>query len=283
MATLDGIVNLNKPSGISSAKALYRVRSFTLQRKSGHAGTLDPGATGVLVLCLGRATKLVESIMDQPKVYRTTARLDVTSESHDSDRPLVPVDVTRPPAREAIEAALASFEGSIQQVPPQISAVKVNGVPAYKRTRHQPPTVLRPRSVTVYWLHIHRYQWPELDFEICCGRGTYIRSIIRDLGKRLGTGGCLTSLVRSRVGPFKLEEAWSLQQLEDLTPSPTQSDPAKNPVINMSEPPYLISLNRARVLLDPSRMSIPIRPVGRVIDPTSLRLPVRRVDDTSGR
>lgn len=260
MATLDGIVNLNKPSGISSAKALYRVRSLTQQRKSGHAGTLDPGATGVLVLCLGRATKLVEAIMDQPKVYRTAARLDVTSESHDSDRPLIPFDVATPPARSMIEAALASFEGSIQQVPPQISAIKVNGVPAYKRTRHEPPTVLRPRSVTVYWLHIHRYQWPELDLEICCGRGMYVRSLIRDLGQRLGTGGCLTALVRSRVGPFELEHAWSFQQLEDIVPSPAQPDRARSPVVNASEPPYLISLDRARESLDPSALTIPSRP-----------------------
>ena len=120
---MDGIINLNKPVGITSAKALYRVRSLTRQRKSGHAGTLDPAASGVLVICLGKATKLVESIMDQPKVYRATARLDVTSESFDSDRPLIPVEVANVPTLETVQAACTSFEGTIEQVPPQISAI----------------------------------------------------------------------------------------------------------------------------------------------------------------
>ncbi len=139
----DGIINLSKPVGISSAKALYRVRSIIHQRKSGHAGTLDPGASGVLVLCLGKATKLVERIMDQPKVYRATARLDVTSESLDADSPLVPVEVALIPDVETIRAACARFVGTVDQVPPQISAVKVGGQPAYKRARRNEVVELR--------------------------------------------------------------------------------------------------------------------------------------------
>ena len=211
---MDGIITHNKPPGITSAKALYRVRSITGERKSGHAGTLDPAASGVLVLCLGRATKLVESIMDQPKVYRATARLDVTSESFDSDRPLTAVEVAVFPTIEAVRGVCASFEGVIEQIPPQISAVKVGGVPAYKRKATDGPMVLAARPVTVYWLHIHALDWPTIDFEMCCGRGTYVRSLIRDLGQRLGTGGCLTSLTRSLVGPFTVENSWSLASAE---------------------------------------------------------------------
>ena len=129
---MDGLINLNKPTGITSAKALYQVRSITKVRKSGHAGTLDPAATGVLVLCLGKATKLVESMMNQPKVYRATARLDVTSESFDSDRPLVPVEVKCVPTADDVRLACERFVGEIEQVPPKISAIKVGGVPAYK-------------------------------------------------------------------------------------------------------------------------------------------------------
>lgn len=241
---LDGIINFNKPTGITSAKALYKVRSITQQRKSGHAGTLDPGASGVLVLCLGRATKLVERIMDQPKVYCTTARLDVTSESYDADRELIPVTVSEPPTEAAIRHALARFEGTIQQLPPQISAIKIGGVPSYKLARKGRSAELTPRPVRVYWVHFHRYEYPEVEFEMCCGRGTYVRAIIRDLGDTLGTGGCLTSLVRTRIGPFSQDQAWTVDALASA------ASPAD----------YLIELDECKRLLDPDAIFIPERP-----------------------
>ncbi len=241
---MDGIIILNKPVGITSAKALYKVRSITRQRKSGHAGTLDPAASGVLVLCLGKATKLVEAVMDQPKVYRATARLDVTSKSLDSDAPLVPVGVADTPTIAAVREAIQSFEGRIEQVPPQISAIKVAGQPAYKRTARGQSVTLRPRPVRIYWLHLHGYSFPGIDFEVCCGRGTYVRSLIRDLGTALGTGGCLRSLVRTRVGPFAVVDAWTIETLEQ----------ASGPEA------YLIDLDRARDLLDRSPVEIPAPP-----------------------
>lgn len=214
---MDGLINFNKPVGITSAKALYRVRAITRQRKSGHAGTLDPAASGVLLLCLGKGTKLVERLMDQPKVYRTTARLDVTSESFDSDRPLIPVPVTAPPRREEVEGALARFVGIIAQVPPAISAIKVGGVPSYKLSAKDQAQPLKARPVKIDWIRLHVYDWPTIDFEMCCGRGTYVRSLIRDLGATLGTGGCLTSLARTRVGPFAVEDGWTFERLEKAT------------------------------------------------------------------
>lgn len=244
MSTLDGIINLRKPIGITSAKALYRVRSITDQRKSGHAGTLDPGASGVLVLCLGRATKLVESIMDQPKVYRATARLDVTSESLDADSPLVSVRCNAVPSLDQIADVLLPLEGDILQVPPRISALKIGGVPAYKRARKGQPFELAARPVRIYWLCLHAYEWPTLDFEVCCGRGTYIRSLIRDIGERLGTGGCLSSLVRSRVGPFTLDDGHTFDSL----------------LCEAGPEDYLTPLERAREMLDPAAITIPARP-----------------------
>ena len=218
MEAIDGIINLNKPVGITSAKALYRIRSITGMRKSGHAGTLDPGADGVLVICVGKATKLVERIMDQPKVYRATARLDVTSESFDSDRPLKPVEVATRPDRDLVARALAGFEGTFGQVPPAISALKIGGVPAYKLARKGRTPVLKARAVTIYWAHLHACAWPVIDFEIACGRGTYVRALIRDLGERLGTGGCLTRLTRKAVGPFHLDHAQTIEDLQTHTP-----------------------------------------------------------------
>ena len=200
---MDGIINFHKPVGITSARALYRVRGVTGQRKSGHAGTLDPGASGVLVLCLGKATKLVERVMDQPKVYRAIARLDITSESFDMDRPVSPVDIAEVPDAGRVREVCAAFEGVIQQVPPQISAVKIEGRPAYRRAASEPHMKLKARPAHVYWLHLHRFEWPELEFEMCCGRGTYVRALVRDIGEKLATGGCLADLSRTRVGPLR--------------------------------------------------------------------------------
>ncbi|MCK4342660.1 MAG: tRNA pseudouridine(55) synthase TruB [Phycisphaerae bacterium] len=242
---MDGIINLYKPPELTSAKALYRVRKITGQRKSGHAGTLDPAAEGVLVLCLGRATKLVEQLMDQPKVYRTTARLDVTSRSFDSEDPLLPVLVAQPPPREQVVQALAGFEGTIAQVPPAISAVKVGGRPAYKLSRAGKAPLLKPRPIQIYWIHVWKYDWPRLDFEVACGRGTYIRALIRDIGARLGTGGCLTTLIRRAVGPFQAQQSWSLMDLERA------GDPGD----------YLLPLEEARNLLAERPAQVPPRPL----------------------
>ena len=246
MVSIDGIINFYKPAGITSAKALYAVRRVVGQRKSGHAGTLDPAAKGVLVLCLGRATKLTELVMDQPKFYRARARLDVISESFDSDRPVVEVPGATPPEQAAVAAALRGFEGRIQQVPPAISAVKVGGQPAYKLERRGQAPRLKARPVLICWVHLHDYAWPELDFELACGRGTYVRALIRDLGQTLRTGGCLTGLTRTRVGPFSVAEAVTLEQLR------AAADPGG----------HLIELAQARELLTRRPVPIPDPPPG---------------------
>jgi tRNA pseudouridine55 synthase len=241
---MDGIINLHKPVGITSAKALYRVRKITRVRKSGHAGALDPAAEGVLVLCLGKATKLVEALMEQPKVYRATARLDVTSASFDCDRPVVPVPVSVRPELEQVVEVARDFEGTVSQVPPAVSALKVGGRPAYKLERSGQTLKLEPRPVQIYWLHVHGYEWPDLEFEMACGRGTYVRALIRDLGQRLGTGGCLTALARRAVGPFHIDQAWTFERLEA----------ARGP------DEYLVPLDEARARLSVRPTPIPPRP-----------------------
>jgi tRNA pseudouridine55 synthase len=154
--------------------------------------------------------------MDLPKVYRATARLDATSPGFDSEGPLEPVPVSDPPSPAAVQAVLAGFTGTIQQVPPGHSAVKVHGRSAYKLARAGRPPELAPRPVQVYWTHLWSYAWPLLDFEVACGRGTYIRALIRDIGVALHTGGYLTGLVRSAVGPFQTEQSWTFARLEAL-------------------------------------------------------------------
>ncbi len=217
--TREGLINLNKPVGISSAKALYRVRKITGVRKSGHTGALDPAASGVLVVCLGRATKLTEQIMDQPKVYRAAALLDVTSETFDSEKPLLPVQIERVPDEAEVRSAARGLEGRVLQTPPAYSALKIGGRPAYKLAARRQPVELKPREVTIYWIHVHTFSWPRLDFEVCCGRGTYVRALIRDWGRQLGVGGCLTALARTAVGPFTIDRAVRLADLPDRGPS----------------------------------------------------------------
>lgn len=245
-AAIDGIINLAKPIGISSAKAIYHVRSITGVRKSGHAGTLDPLADGVLLICQGKATKLVEQIMDLPKVYRVVARLDVTSDSFDSEQPLLEVPVESRPTVAQFRATLAEFEGCTQQTPPRFSAVKLGGVPAYKTVGKANPPAMRPKSITIHWTHVHSYEWPVVDFEIACGRGTYVRALIRDLGERQNTGGCLTALTRTAVGPFRIQDGWTFDGIAECG----------------SDNRYLIPLEQARAMVSRRPVAIPQPPAG---------------------
>lgn len=208
LSAADGVLNVFKPLGLSSAKTLYVIRKRTGVRKSGHAGTLDPKATGVLLICMGRATKLVERLMALEKVYDATARLDVTNAGHDAEMPFEPVVVQAMPDRAAIDDAARAFVGTIEQVPPEYSAVKIKGRPAYDYALKGKPIELRARPVVVHEITVQEYEWPTLRFTLRCGRGTYVRSLIRDWGARLGVGGCLTSLARTRIGPFRIEDAY---------------------------------------------------------------------------
>ncbi|MBI5866480.1 MAG: tRNA pseudouridine(55) synthase TruB [Planctomycetes bacterium] len=210
---MDGLLVLDKHSGITSAKALYAVRKILGQKKSGHAGSLDPMATGVLLICLGRSTKLVEQLMGLQKTYVASARLDVTSSSFDADREMTPIPVAAPPSDEQIRFAVAAQKGRILQVPPAVSAIKIGGRAAYKLERAGKPPELAARPVDIYAIEVLRYAWPELDFAMSCGRGTYVRAVIRDIGLSLGTGGCLTSLRRTSIGPFDAAQARTVESL----------------------------------------------------------------------
>jgi tRNA pseudouridine55 synthase len=210
---LDGVINLYKPLGLTSARALDVVRAISGIRKSGHAGTLDPLADGVLPICCGRATRLVERWMEQPKVYRATLRLDEHSDSFDAELPRTPVYVETPPERQAVQAVLGQFVGAIEQVPPATSAVKVGGKRAYELARRGLTPALPPRPVVIHGIQLEKYDWPLLTISVTCGRGVYVRALVRDIGVGLGTGGCLTALTRTAVGPLVVEDAWTIDAL----------------------------------------------------------------------
>jgi tRNA pseudouridine55 synthase len=202
-----GLLNLDKPGGMTSRAAVDRVVRLMPGSKVGHAGTLDPLATGVLVVCVGAATRLIEFVQRMPKTYRTVIRLGAQSDTLDADgRVTEAVDPRRPDEAE-VRRVLARQVGTIEQRPPEFSALRVQGRRAYDLARAGRPVELAPRPVTIHRIDLIRYDWPRLELEILCGSGTYIRSIARDAGEALGCGGLVEVLVRTRIGPFRRDEA----------------------------------------------------------------------------
>jgi len=215
MHVLAGIIPLDKPAGISSAAAVARVRRLLPRgTKIGHAGTLDPFATGVLVLLVGRATRLAETVMSQPKQYEAQIELGATTETLDPTSPRIVTTGAVAPSLEVVRAVVPRFVGRILQTPPAYSALKIGGHSAYKLARRGLAPRLEARPVHVYDLQILDYQWPALRIRVDCGRGTYVRCLARDIGEALGVGGYLTALRRTRVGEFRIERAVTLERLE---------------------------------------------------------------------
>ena len=212
----NGLLNLEKPGGLTSRDVVNRVvRLAGRGTKVGHAGTLDPLASGVLVVCLGRATRLVEYVQRMPKVYRTVIRLGARSDTLDADGHVVETPDPPIPIEADVRSALAGQVGTIDQLPPQFSALKVEGRRAYDLARAGETADLRPRPVRIDRIDLLEYAWPRLEIEIECGGGTYVRSIARDVGDALGPGGLVEVLIRTRIGPFALTDALGLS---DLTP-----------------------------------------------------------------
>lgn len=211
---LNGVLNIDKPLGWSSAKVCNLVRRLSGGAKVGHAGTLDPLATGVLVVCLGKATKRIAGFMDDTKAYRAEVDLSAFSTTDDAEGERTAVGVDHPVALETIQRVLGErFIGEVQQAPPRYSAVKIDGKRAYRMARAGEEFQTRTKLVRVDSIEIEAYDWPSLTLMIECGKGTYIRSIARDLGVALGTGGMLTGLVRTRVGAFDIRDAKSVEEL----------------------------------------------------------------------
>jgi tRNA pseudouridine55 synthase len=215
-ADLVGILVLDKPEGISSMTAVAIVRRRAGRARTGHAGTLDPLATGVLVLALGKATKSIDRLMATDKRYRTEIDLSAFTSTDDREGEPVPVEVAAPPSREAIEAALDAFRGTIRQRPPAFSAIKIGGRRAYKSARSGAAVEIPERPAITHAIAITRYDWPIVELDVHCGKGFYIRSLARDLGTALGSGGHCASIRRTAVGPFTLAMARTLEDLPEV-------------------------------------------------------------------
>lgn len=212
---LCGLLVVDKPLGWSSMDVVRRVRRAAAGARTGHAGTLDPLATGVVVCCLGQATRCVDQIMGLTKFYEGEVDLSAFTTTDDREGDRCEVAVAESPDEAALRDALPCFVGRIEQVPPAFSAVHVRGRRAYKMARRGEKVELSARTVRVDAIELLRFAWPLATLRITCGRGTYIRSIARDLGRNLGTGGHLAALRRTAVGPYDLSIAVGEKRLDE--------------------------------------------------------------------
>jgi len=214
---MDGILVVNKPQGWTSHDVVGRIRRLTHQKRVGHAGTLDPMATGVLLVCLGRATRVAEYLMESDKTYRAVVRLGVETDTYDAEGQVVathPVNVDESDLR----AALAHFVGAIDQVPPMYSALKREGKPLYRLARQGIEVERKPRRITIYDITLRAWQPPDATIDVRCSSGTYIRSLAHDIGAA-ACGACgahLVSLTRLASGSFSIDDAVTLEDLEGL-------------------------------------------------------------------
>jgi tRNA pseudouridine55 synthase len=210
----DGLVVVDKPAGWTSHDVVARLRRLAGTRRVGHAGTLDPMATGVLVIGIGQATRLLGHLALSDKDYEATIRLGVSTTTDDAEGEELEQRNAEGVSDEAIEKAMTALTGNISQVPSSVSAIKVDGVRSYKRVRDGETVELKARPVTVERFDLVERRGDDLDVRVTCSTGTYVRALARDLGSALGVGGHLTALRRTRVGGFALDQAKTLEQLE---------------------------------------------------------------------
>lgn len=208
-----GLLNINKPSGITSRRVVDYVQRLTRPNKAGHAGTLDPLATGVLVVCVGPATRLVEYIQRMPKSYRGRFLLGQQSPTDDIEGEVTQICNPPVPSQRAMEQEVARWIGTIKQRPPIFSALKVKGRRSYDLARTGRAVRLSLREVTIHAMRVVEYVYPELVLDICCSSGTYVRAVGRDLAESLGTRAVMSSLTRTAIGGFHLEDACGLDSL----------------------------------------------------------------------
>ena len=237
---MDGIIVLNKPAGFTSMDCCAVIRRICGEKKAGHTGTLDPNATGVLPVCLGKATRLIEYMDGSPKQYRCQCQLGKTTDTQDIWGKIL-TESSFQVTRQEIETVLASFLGEIEQIPPAYSAVKINGKKLYQYAREGQRVEVPSRKVTIHRIDLIAWEAQKgtFTFDILCSRGTYVRTICADLGNRLGCGAVMTALVRTSACGYDLSEAVSLDVLKDEGPEkylrPVESAVSFLPSLQLSE------------------------------------------------
>lgn len=214
--SLHGVLPVDKPVGVTSHDVVAAARRALGERRIGHTGTLDPFASGLLLVCIGEATRLAEYLVGMDKTYDAGVRIGVATNSGDLEGEVISSsDEWQGVSRADIEAALAALRGVLEQLPPRLSAKKVGGVPAHRRVRRGEDVTLRPQTVTVHELEVTGFDLPEVGLRIRCSSGTYVRALARDLGEALGVGAHLAKLRRTAVGPFLVDGALTRDALVD--------------------------------------------------------------------
>lgn len=214
---MDGVLNINKSQGMTSHDVVQAVRRLMGEKRVGHTGTLDPLATGVLVLCTGKATRIAQYLEAGEKEYDAVFQLGVTTDTLDAEGRILEKRTYTAPERALVVRALQSFTGEIMQRPPAYSAIKVGGVPSYKLARQGKAEPHKPRPVTIHAIELTAFEDPLVSISVRCSKGVYIRTLCADLGEVLGTGAHLTGLVRTRSGRFRIETAITLEQLAEMS------------------------------------------------------------------
>jgi len=212
---MDGILVINKPKEWTSFDVVAKIRNKLGVKKVGHTGTLDPMATGVLVLCLGKATKLAQEMTGYDKEYVAEITLGATTPTDDAEGEITPFPGAKEKEIDEIATALKDFEGEIMQLPPQFSAKKIKGKRAYAMARKGQKVELKPVEVKVNELELLNYKWPIIKLRVLSGKGFYVRSLARDLGEKLGTGGYLSALQRTKVGKYDLSQATTIEEADE--------------------------------------------------------------------
>ncbi len=211
----EGVINLNKPKGITSFEAVRRIRKL-LKRKVGHGGTLDPDASGVLPILVGKATRIQEYLRDLRKTYMAKIELGKETDTYDSSGKILRLGDFSKVSRGDVERAISRFIGEVEQLPPPFSAIKYRGKPLYELARKGEDVPLKPRRVIFYNIKLLSFSPPYIELEVECGWGAYIRSLAKDIGDALGCGAHLKELVRTRYGPMKIEEALRIEDVYEL-------------------------------------------------------------------
>jgi tRNA pseudouridine55 synthase len=256
---IHGLLVIDKPAGMTSRDVVNRAQGwFPRGTRLGHTGTLDPLATGVLVLCVGVATRLTEFVQDMGKTYRARLLLGMRSDTDDADGAMTPVSGVTVPDLAAVTACLRGFVGEIDQVPPAYSAAKLTGRRAYNLARRGQSVTLQPRKVRIDGIDVLTFSYPRLEIEVRCGKGTYIRSLARDLGDKLGCGALVETLQRTAVGSFALDQALSLESSSATARArllPLSSAVADLPVLQL-DPERLRQLTAGQAVALPSEVPV---------------------------
>ena len=234
LSPFDGALLVDKPPKLTSHDVVDRLRRHFGFKKVGHCGTLDPAATGLLIIVLERATKLQANLMSADKTYEGMMRLGIATDSQDADGAVIAEKPVSPLAEADIEAVLAKFRGDIQQIPPMVSAIKHEGTPLYKLARKGKTVERKPRLVHIYDFRLLKLELPCIHFRVSCTKGTYVRTLCHDIGEQLGCGAHLAALRRTRSGEFDVKHARTLDEL--LTFRREQLQPHVIPILKLVKP-----------------------------------------------